>query len=62
MFKGAVVGFIYSYVATMCLGAVAFQVYFGGEHIISAAVAAAIACYLCYKKHTEINQACEKAR
>jgi len=58
MLKGIVVGFIYSYVTVMCLGAAAFQMYFGGEHIISAAVTAVISCYLCYKKHVEINEGC----
>lgn len=60
MLKGIIIGAIYGHVATMCLAALAYQVYYGGDNLVMAVIAAAISCYLCYLKYIEINAACEK--
>ncbi len=60
MIKGIVIGAIYGHVTTMCLAALVYQIYYGGDNLITAVITAVISCYLCYLKYVEINTVCEK--
>lgn len=52
--KGVIIGFIYAYVWTMCIGAAVFQIYYGGEGIAIAISALLIASWVTYKKFKEV--------